>query len=62
MREHQDLVMCSYSDDERCVQDHVISFAYSPSVIRDLGIQLVDVSTIMTQNFTAKILSRTQQP
>ena len=45
---------CSYNDAHGHAHNHVIRFTHERSVMNHLEIQLVDVHTILTQNFTTK--------
>ena len=50
------LGLCSYTDEHGHAHNHVISSTHESSVISHHEIQLVDVNTIMTHNFTTKIM------
>ena len=53
---HEGLGLCSYTDEHCHTHNHVISFTHERNIVRHLEIQLVNVNTIMTHNFTTKIV------
>ena len=55
-RDHEGLRLRSYTDEHDHTHNHVICFTHERDIVRDLEIQLVDINTIMTHNFTTKIV------